>query len=68
VTFAETVGYFNPSLRPEHVRDNWQQVRGPAAGDATLRDMIELTGQPREAQALYELFGSPSELARTAGQ
>ena len=59
VTFAESVGYFNPDLSPEDVRDNWEQVRGPAGDGTTLPDMFELTGQPRQQRALEEIFGAP---------
>ena len=66
VTLAQSVGYFNPSLSPEDVRDNWAAIRGDVDDRQMLREMIELTGQPREEQALYELFGSPDDLAQAS--
>lgn len=65
ITFAQSRGYFNRDISPEDVRDHWDAVRGSVTDDDEIHDMIELTGQPREAQILFDLFGPPAAAKTT---
>lgn len=43
VFFAETIGYYNPNLTPEDVRENWGQIIGHLNSEGQLADSFETT-------------------------
>jgi NAD(P)-dependent dehydrogenase (short-subunit alcohol dehydrogenase family) len=54
--FASPVGYFNPRLTPEDVRDNWATVCGSVDSDGYISDMFEVTGERRDFKLLEQLL------------
>ncbi len=54
--FASPLGYFNPQLTPEDIRDNWPAVFGDVDPAGDIRDMFDVTGERRDYKLLEELL------------
>jgi hypothetical protein len=56
VLFVTPRGYYSRTLTPEDVRNNWQQVCGPADDEGFIHDMFEVTSADRDYEYLKEII------------
>lgn len=54
VVYAEPLGYHNPNLTPETVRDNWSAAMGAVDADFTMHDFYEIPNLLQESLLMLQ--------------